>query len=166
MNTHKLKFSTGFTLTELMITIAIMGIAMSVAIPSFNELIVNTRLVGAANTLIGALQLTRSEAIKRLKPVYLKPKSGNDWTSGWTVQVDNNTVVREFDALKNVTAIGFNNIPAQGIEYLPSGRVLGGNNSTLSLCSDADSNSFRNIIIAPTGRVSIQSQKDTSSPCP
>lgn len=55
----------GFTLIELMITIAVASILLAVAVPSFNQLIVTNRLTTQANEVVAALNFARSEAIKR-----------------------------------------------------------------------------------------------------
>lgn len=55
----------GFTIVELMVTVAIAGILLAVAVPSFNQMTVNSRLTAQANDMVGALNLARSEAIKR-----------------------------------------------------------------------------------------------------
>ena len=57
--------SSGFTLVELMITLAIAGILVAVGIPSFNSTISSNRLTSYANELVTALNLARSEAVKR-----------------------------------------------------------------------------------------------------
>ena len=56
--------SSGFTLVELMITLAIAGILVAVGIPSFNSTISDSRLTSYANEFVTALNLARSEAIK------------------------------------------------------------------------------------------------------
>jgi prepilin-type N-terminal cleavage/methylation domain-containing protein len=55
----------GFTLIEMMVTISILAIIVSLAAPSFNEMIKRQRLSGAAEGMYTDLQLARSEAIKR-----------------------------------------------------------------------------------------------------
>lgn len=55
----------GFTIVELMITLAVSAILMAVAVPSFNQMIMTSRLTAQANELVSAINLARSEAIKR-----------------------------------------------------------------------------------------------------
>jgi type IV fimbrial biogenesis protein FimT len=55
----------GFTLIELMITLTVAAIIVGLAIPSMRDFIRNNRLSGAANDLLHAMQVARTEAIKR-----------------------------------------------------------------------------------------------------
>jgi len=59
------KQSLGFTLTELMITVAIIGILASIAVPSFQDMIERNRLKEAVEGLKSDLMFARTEAIKR-----------------------------------------------------------------------------------------------------
>lgn len=55
----------GFTLTELMITLAIVAIVLTAAVPSFQNFVLDNRLTTQANDLIADLTFARSEAVKR-----------------------------------------------------------------------------------------------------
>lgn len=82
----------GFTLIELMVTISIAGILLAIAIPSFTSVISSNRLTTSANELVTALNLARSEAIKRgIQVTLLRNGSTNQaWEEGWRVFTDIN----------------------------------------------------------------------------
>ena len=65
------KRSTGVTVIELLVMIAIVAILSLVVAPSFVRAITNMRLQGVGNELVADLHLTRSEALSRNLPVQL-----------------------------------------------------------------------------------------------
>jgi type IV fimbrial biogenesis protein FimT len=94
---------TGFTIIELMTTLVILGILIMVAIPSFNDLVVGTRIKGAASDIYAALTFARSEAIKRNTNVTVGPLTlGGQWVNGWQVMAGA-TVLATHGALSNLT---------------------------------------------------------------
>jgi type IV fimbrial biogenesis protein FimT len=75
----------GFTLVELVIVVAIVGIGATIAMPSLSQALAAQRLRAGATDLSSSLMLARSEAIKRGGQVRVAPLNGADWTSGWRV---------------------------------------------------------------------------------
>ncbi|WP_024301937.1 GspH/FimT family pseudopilin [Pseudogulbenkiania sp. MAI-1] len=54
----------GFTLTEMLITLALMAIVLALAVPSFSTWLMNHQIRNAADTAMASLQLARAEAIR------------------------------------------------------------------------------------------------------
>lgn len=80
----------GFTLIELMVTIAILAIASAIAIPNFQPIIENAKHRGVVSDLNSSIAFARSEAIKRGIPIALRAKvaGANGLRKGWQVFVD------------------------------------------------------------------------------
>ena len=92
-----MKIHSGFTLIELMITLAIVGILLMVGVPSLKTLLQGNQLIASANELISALHVARSEAIKLNSRVSICESSDGktcaitgSWKNGWIVFVDGN----------------------------------------------------------------------------
>jgi type IV fimbrial biogenesis protein FimT len=80
--------SRGFTLIELMVTLTIVGILTTIAVPAFAKLIAANRLTTQANDLVAALNLARSEAVRRAQPVTLRADTSNNYALGWKIFPD------------------------------------------------------------------------------
>jgi len=85
----------GFTLTELMVTLVVAGILVTIAVPSFRGFLLSNRLTTATNDLVADFQVARSEAIKRAASTIVCKSSngtsctsGGSWSDGWIVFVD------------------------------------------------------------------------------
>lgn len=77
----------GFTLTELLVTISLLSVLLAVGLPSFKQLIASNRISTQTNEFIVALNLARSEAIRRAEPVAIRANSGStpEYGTGWTI---------------------------------------------------------------------------------
>ena len=86
---------TGFTLVELMITIAVAAVLLAIALPSFQQSLRSNRVATATNEMIGALSLARSEAIRNNGGGAVCSSAngtacGGNWSDGWLAWADTN----------------------------------------------------------------------------
>lgn len=113
----------GFTLTELVITVAIAAILAALAAPSFSSLIASQRMKNVATDIYLALAKARSEAIKRDTNVTLSPNTGG-WAAGWEIldpaDATGTTKIEDHEAISNTAISG-----PTSVIYRSSGRVSG-----------------------------------------
>lgn len=137
------KRNAGVTLIELLITIVVFTVVISMAVPGFTSFIHSNRTSGAANTLVTALTFARSEAVRRSETVRICPFNGDvanpacqgtDWSQGWVVQVltgaNANEVVRIWSPVSNQVELSLaadgTGVTASNLDFLPLGNVVGG----------------------------------------
>ena len=100
-NIHMNKNNHGFTLIELIVTLAVVSILLLTGIPMLNQMTTNNRLVTQINSIAGSLAVARSESIKRGSSITLCGSTdgatcnSSSWESGWIVfsDADNNAVL-------------------------------------------------------------------------
>jgi len=79
----------GFTMIELMITIAIATILLALAVPNFTRFIRQGQYTSAANELVTGFNYARNEAINRQRSVAVAA-NGGVWVNGWPAFLDTN----------------------------------------------------------------------------
>lgn len=82
----------GFTLVEMMVTLLVLSILLGLAVPSFRDAALSSRLTGYANDLVASVQVARGEAIKRNASVTLCASTDGatcaddvGWEVGWII---------------------------------------------------------------------------------
>jgi type IV fimbrial biogenesis protein FimT len=87
--------TSGFSLIELMIAIAILAILLAIGLPSFQGSLRNNRVTSTTNELMASISLARSEALRNPGGAVLCTTTngttcGGTWNDGWMVWVDVN----------------------------------------------------------------------------
>jgi type IV fimbrial biogenesis protein FimT len=155
----------GFTMIELMVTVSIAAIMMTVAIPSFVELIRNSRLTTQANDFVLSLMYAKSEAIKRNQSVVVCSSADGascansvNWEQGWIVYQDANQdgAVDSNEILQVKNSLTGGNTLRTGtrtrITFRNSGFSLG-SNATFNLCDTRGTGNGRTLVLSNQGRV-------------
>ena len=152
----------GFTLIELMVTLAVLSVLIGIAIPSFNEFSLSSRLRSYGTSLVASAQLARSEAIKRSKSVTLCASSNGtscsgSWDQGWIV-LQGGTVLHRQQALASGYQITSGDVSS--ITFTPSG--VGATQATLRICRSTPSagSQERVVTISATGRTTVTKTTD------
>jgi type IV fimbrial biogenesis protein FimT len=149
----------GFTLVELMVTIAVAAILLALAVPSFYEMSLNSKLKSAANDLAASALLARSEAIKRNATVQLCVSTNGtacttgSWEAGWIVV--SGTEVLQY---RQAAPSGFKVLANRAsITFQPSGIGATPGDFSAKVCRATPSVGARERIvdISPTGRPSV-----------
>lgn len=132
----------GFTLVELMVVIALVAIIAGFAVPQFGRLIDNNRVVSTTNSIVGLLNYSRSEAVRRGARITVT-SAGNTLT---TTLTSNNNVIREIEE-----ASGDLSITAGAVTFRANGLTTSAGDVVLNVCSG--SSEGRTVTVTPGGRV-------------
>jgi len=130
---------TGFTLMELMISLIVLAILLAVAMPSFQQFTSNNRVTTTQNDLVAAINLARSEAVRRSTAVTicsstdgLSCGASTDWPSGWIVfrnpgaagtVAANSDIIQKWGAIQSAGAANGVLIvtPSAFVQFQPTG---------------------------------------------
>lgn len=158
----------GLTLVELMVTLAVAIILLAVGMPLFSSVVSSNRVTGQTNALVAAMQLARSEAVKRRFDAYVCAAAGTlsvdcgatDWADGWTVfadedgdgALDGGELVRTWDGpgtSATMTLAG-----GTSVRFRPSGEIEPATEISIELENpDAGGEKKRCVRIGITGQV-------------
>jgi type IV fimbrial biogenesis protein FimT len=174
----------GFTMPEMMVTLAIAAVLAGVAAPSVRDMVARNRLKSHTSALQTSLMLARTEAIKRqVRVVVCKSAdqagctTAGDWQQGWIVFLDANdsasvdageTVIERVGALSGSFILQGTGNLANYVSYTGNGsaKVTASDNvqtGRFNLCQTAGGDA-RQIDVFATGRLSFG--KEPAPTCP
>jgi len=173
----------GYTLLELLISIAILGILYSTGLPLFRS-INNTRLVSTTNELVHTLHLARSTAVKFGQRVTICQSSSGvkcdrdeEWGKGWIMFNDPNKNIQpdpdeQIIIVHPALQFGYSilwrpsGFRKDYVSFLPGGST--NKSGTFSICSKESSNLARTVVVYRTGRIRTGKRKPDGNPadCP
>lgn len=177
--------ASGFTLVELMITIAVVSVLMVLAAPSLRDFIAKNRIAGVSNEFTAAILTARSEAIRRNTCVSMCVSTTardalpacspdeDDWQKGWlvfvnkTCEADDATPETLADILQarapeasRYTMVANRNL----INFTSQGLTQAGTTTfELRMAGEANYAYNRNILLAKQGRTRIVAATATST---
>lgn len=158
----------GFTMIELLITMALVAILAAIAFPSYREFNVRMKVSDTTNELVHAMHLARAEAAKRGVDVVVQ--ANGSWTSGWQV-IAGGDVILDRGALGDgytVTAKSTGGGADDEIAFQPMGSLLDATLFDFNVCRpDGDSDDAQSRRITVQGSGTVASRRDvTGSPAP
>src|SRR5699024_1455669 len=137
----------GFTVIEMMITLSVLAIVLTLVVPAFGRLVMQQRVTATTNHVVAQLQFARSEAIRRNAPVAACPSSdglsctgGNRWEAGWIVYLDEDKSgqpTQTDDVLRVIQAVPEQTMHSGGrkrARFKGSGAAYG-SNLTIRVCA-------------------------------
>lgn len=176
------------TLVELLIVIVVLSVLLALGAPEMQNFIKNNRLTGQANDLVVAVQLARSEAVKRgtrgiicASDDEATCKTGadsDDWSTGWIVYSDiDQDGILELDTNGDgvedcinddcivrtrgpLTKTTLDGAGQNSIGFLPNGLVYSVAPYTLTLTSDnCQNDQVRTITVTRRGHTNVRKQE-------
>ena len=169
-----MKRQKGFTLLELMVTLAIASILLSVGVPGFRSVIMDSRMVRDSNQFVASINLARSSAVRfqrsatvctsaNFNAVLPSCSGSSDWSQGWVVWVDKdrdgaidaNEILSVQEPIDSRTTFSATNAAlfsydARGFGSSPADELM--------LCDNRSGETGRRIRVNAAGRTHVKQQ--------
>ncbi len=161
-----MKYYRGYTLLELLFSMAIAGILLTLAIPYWQSFINQHQLEMQTNRLLESIQFTRNTAISTQSPVAICPS--DDGTScvkssekGWIIVSNQQNDKSLLNVIRHYSLANGSKIIWQGLgnnnylQFNPRGNAQGFNGNFTNIVIDKKSVLLKTIIVSPTGRARL-----------
>jgi len=154
----------GFTLYELLMTLGLAALLLSIGLPSFSSLLARSHQAVEINALFHAFHLARKESIMRRKVVSLCPSrdgesclAGKDWSAGWIMfentdrdsppRVDlDETIILAHEVTDSIR------ISANRQGFTLRATIKRATNGTFAVCDARNRTAAKGLIVSYTGR--------------
>ncbi|HZD53197.1 MAG TPA: GspH/FimT family pseudopilin [Woeseiaceae bacterium] len=150
----------GFTLYELLVTVAVAGIILSFGVPGFMSFIANSRATTHTNDVVTALNLARSEAVRRGAAVTVCSSSdaatcngGNDWSDGWIARSAAGDVLRVWPARSGGAGVVSGNVDR--VQFGPRGSLTSAAPVINIRLDECTGNNGRDVSVNAPGRITV-----------
>lgn len=173
----------GFTLIEVMITLVIAAVVITIGVPGLTDFVASQRVRTVASDLVADMALARAEAIKESRQAIFERVSGatNTWKDGWRICVDlnGNATCDNAEVRKVTTAVpGRSKICSTATDFdnriffRPDGRVVRasapGANDGLKVSDDngdgaSQNDRIRLVFLSISGRARMEIQDNDSA---
>ena len=158
-NIHMNKNIQGFTLIELIVTLAVVGVLFAIAAPNMTTTIQANRLSGQYNDMRGDFAFARNLAISRNVAVTISSNGGTNWSSGWTVVTPTQTA-RITNTANNVVISS----AIASLTYMPDGTANVAAATNITICDDRIGNYGKQLNVNFAGRVKLNSNATCPAP--
>lgn len=147
----------GFTLIELMVSIAVAAILLTIAMPSLDKVSANNALKSTTRDLVSTLNTARSQSISTRTDILIEP-AADGWSAGWSIVYDNAAAETSQNFLPNqdVTVSRVNSNDA--LTYLSRGGLQGGT-AEFTICHTKLTQG-RRISVSFLGKVTTEMKED------
>ncbi len=172
--------SSGFSLFELIMTLGLFAVILTVGVPSFGAIVANHRLRVDVDALFHAIHHARKESVVRRRVMTICPTidgvicgPGHDWSAGWMIYVNidrdwpaardpNEPVIKWFQVYPE------NRIVANRRSFSLRSTELRATNGTLIFCDRAGRARPRALVVSYTGRPRVAYEDTRGRPyrCP
>ena len=159
----------GFTLIEMIVTLAILAILITIGLPAVQNMINDNRMLAQANQMMGMLNMARSEAQKKSRRVLVCASNNqmvcsnnNNWKDGWMVQVVGADIIQQKVAIEgniSIRGVVFTNTATGQIQFDRLG--LADSSGSFVICDQQGADKARAINIELSGRIRLATDDDS-----
>lgn len=156
----------GYTLVELLVVVLLAATLATLAVPAFRELGANARRDARLEELRASLQLARSEALVRARPVTVCASAdgavcgpAGSWSAGWATLVDGEGSGTQL-AVAGPDDATWVRATRAAVAFLPT--AIASTTATLTVCDARGSRAARSLVVSRTGRIRVAAAQGAS----
>lgn len=146
-----MKTSSGFTLIELMVTVAVAAILLTVAVPSFQRVAASNALKNTTRDLITSINTARMQSMSTRSEILVSPSSGG-WEDGWTLVYPSGVSESSVDFIPKRNVAIAREDGSGALRFMARGGLQGGE-ATFTVCHQDERVQGREVTVSFLGKV-------------